>query len=56
MEDFQRCQEAVTVPACLLKVTVSMRLQPLAVERVTLAAVAGLIALEEKLTKALVLQ
>lgn len=54
MEDFQRCQEAVTVPACLLKVTVSMHLQPFAVERV--AAVVGLIALKSKLTKALVLQ
>jgi hypothetical protein len=56
MKDFQRCQEAVTVPACLLKVTVSTHLQPLAVELVTLAAVAGLFALEDKLTKALVLQ
>ncbi|UVJ43637.1 hypothetical protein NVV94_24380 [Pseudomonas sp. LS1212] len=56
MEDFQRCQEAVTAPACLLKVTVSMHLQPLAVELVTLAVVAGLLALEDKLTKALVLE
>lgn len=56
MEDFQRRQEAVTVPACLLKVTVSICLQQLAIEGVKLAAVAGLIALEEKLTKALVLQ
>lgn len=56
MEDFQRCQDAVTVPAYLLKVAVSMHFQPLAVERATLAAVAGLIALEDQLTKALVLQ
>ncbi len=56
MEDFQRCQEAVTVPACLLKVIFSMHLQLLVVERVALAAVVGLIALEDKQTKAWVLQ
>lgn len=56
MKDFQRCQEAVTVPACLLNVGVSIRLQPLAAELVTLAAVASLFAVEDKLTKALVLQ
>lgn len=56
MEDFQRCPEVVTVPACPLKVTVSMHLQPLAVDWVTLVVAASLIALEDKLTKALVLQ
>jgi hypothetical protein len=56
MEVFLRCQVAVTVPACLLNVTASTQLQPLAVLLATLAAVVGLIALEDKQTKAWVLQ
>lgn len=56
MEVFQRCQEAVTVPACLLNVTASTHLQALAVQLATLAAVVGLFALEDKQTKTWVLQ
>jgi len=56
MKDFQRGQEAVMVPACLLNVGVSVRLQPLAAEMATLPLVASLFAVEDKLTKALVLQ
>jgi hypothetical protein len=56
MEDFQRCQEAVTVSACLLKVGVSMHLQQLAVELMSLVFIAGLIALEDRLTNAWVRQ
>lgn len=44
MKDFQRCQKAVTVPACLLKVAVWLHLQPLVVELLVL--IAGQFALE----------